>query len=168
MYRYLTRTTWFVLVFVVLLVGGFVIVLSQFQQDQARDRLTLLRIANSNMALVTQARIDVVLDQVGLAITGAEDDDVARHADFLRSLSEDAEPRLGYLLDSIAALDEERAYRMMIGLTLDLDALEWATMGPVRDELEAATVRGWWALGLTGTALLTLLVIELRRPQDEH
>lgn len=166
MYRYLSRGAWFALAVAVVVVGGTVLGVSQHQQTAARDQLARLEIANDNLRMVVQARIDLVFDQTGPALTPAEDSDIAEHADELRALADNTEPDLAFLLDYLDLVEDERGVMRSIALTLH--SLEVATKEPARDALAAATTVHHWALGLTGAALLALLTIEVRRPEDER
>lgn len=164
--RTLSRSGWFTLSLAVLLVGGGFLAVGQGQQEQLRDELTRVRIANDNLRLVAQARLDEVTDQDSLAFVAAEVSDVEAQAEHLRSVSEHAGERLEHLLALIHELDEiDHPYLLLRSISLALDTVQRDTQLPLHRALDAAETRQRWALGLTGVALLALLVVALRREE---
>ncbi|GAA1143686.1 hypothetical protein [Ornithinicoccus hortensis] len=148
-----------------LVVGGAVLGASMRAQHEARGDLNWLRVANDNLELVTQARVDETRGQQSLAITPADDAAYAKHIDLLRDLAADrAEPGLAELqrLDATLGTPQE-SESVLMGLTLTLDGLREATTDPVIDRLEAAGTRAWWAFWATGLSVAGLLVGALVR-----
>ncbi|USQ78641.1 hypothetical protein [Ornithinimicrobium faecis] len=153
---------------VLLVIGGGVLGTSLRAQQEARDDLTLLRVANDNLEMVMQARIDEVQGQDSLAFTPPDDDALAGHVDYVRELApETSGPGLARLLaldETLASADDPAAVLMDVALALD--ALTWDTMDPVIDRLEAAQTRIWWSFWLTGLTVVALLCAALARVGD--
>lgn len=153
------------LALLVLVLGGGVLGASLVAQQSARGDLNLLRVANDNLELVVQARIDQAWGQRSLSLTPADDDALAEKVDFLRELAPDTS---GPGLEEVLALDAaigtpDEPTAPLMGMSLALDSLTGDTTGPVIDRLEAAQARAWWSFGLTGTAVGVLLIAALGR-----
>lgn len=150
---------------VLLLMGGVVLGTSLRSQQEVRDELTMLRIANDNLELVMQARIDELRGQNGLAMTPADDDALAGHVDLLRELAPDTSgPGLEEVLAREAAIGTPEEAETGAGLVaIALDSLQRDTTVPVIAELNAAETRSWWAFWVTGLTVVALLSLGLVR-----
>lgn len=166
MYRVFSKTSWFFCSLVILLVGGLAIGLGQHRQNEVREELVMLDMANHNLALVVQARIDRVLDRPGLTKTPSEDEDVAERVEAVRSRTDRVDEDLDRILELLNRVDAGDLRGTLFSLTVALINVRDGSMTPVRMELSSAVTRTWWAIGLTGAALAALLVVEVRRPED--
>lgn len=164
MYRVLTKPVWFVLTVAVLVAGAAALAVAQQRESAARDDLVMLGIANYNLALVVQARIDVALGQESLAITDASDAALEQHVEFMRSHTDRVDQELLDLRQRLSELESGETRGGLVSLSIMLSNIEIATMKPVRGQQQDAAVLTWWALALTASTLAALLVVEIRRP----
>lgn len=155
---------------VLLVIGGTVLGSALHSQREAQRELAGLRVALSNLEMVTQARIDQAHGQRSLALTPADDDAYTVHVDRLRELAPDtSEAGLEQLIatDSlIGTADEPTA--LMLDLSSTLDDLARDTTQPAQDRLDGAQTQSQWALWLTGLSVSALLVLVLIRGGREY
>lgn len=144
----------------VLFIGGFILAGALRDQHDARRKLTELQIANSNLELVVQARIDEALDQRSLALTSASDEDLEASADHLRSLSSDVDEELDHLFELDRRVGDDE-HPSMGSLSGTLDSIASHSTLATRDRLDSAEARTWWAFWLTGGATAALVVAAL-------
>lgn len=167
MYRQLTRPVWFVLAFAVLVAGGLVTGISLVQQEDAREQLVQLEIADHNLRRAAQSRVDDLTGRRSISHNDGSEEALEVAAARMRELTDRADEELEELqrlLDQVGTTGNEHfEMRSIDHALMDIRAASWK---PVQGQQRDAGQRVTWSLVLTGVALAVLLIIEVRRPES--